>query len=43
MVQIKLRAQMSAQMLNAGAMVKKLAVPVAAFKEAGAERREGQE
>jgi len=36
MVQIKLRAQMSAQMFK----VKKLAMPVALFKEAGEERRE---
>lgn len=39
MVQIKLRAQMSAQMFK----VKKLAMPVALFKEAGEERRERQE
>jgi len=39
MVQIKLRAQMSAQLLKA----KKLVLPVAAFKEAGEERRERQE
>jgi hypothetical protein len=39
MVQIKLRAQMSAQMLK----VKKLAMPAATFQEAGEERRERQE